>query len=154
MSRRARIGLMLGFALVIAFGVLLILVSARGSSLAGGIHIKDFTLCQGDVADGKLEPLNSLVLSPTMMIYACGYLEIGVAYPGNAGLYYYLNRGAETVFRPNSYYYLPFHSQYFSFPIATTVLLTPGKYQLAVYEIGVPKTVSVNFEIRPNPELP
>jgi len=143
---------MLGLAIVVSFSVLLVLMSARGGSLAGAIRIKDFTLCQGDIAGGKPEPLSSLVLSPTRVIYACGYLEIGVAYPGNAGLYYYLNKGEETVFRPNSYYYLPFHSQYFSFPITATVLLTPGKYQLAIYEMGYPKTASVSFEVRPNPK--
>ena len=151
MTKRVRIRLMLGFGIVIGFSVLLILMITRSGSLAGGIRIESFALCQGDIADGKPVPLKSLILSPTQVIYACGYLEIGVAYPGNTGLYYYLNRGEETIFRPNSYYHLPFHSQYFWFPITTTVLLTPGKYQLAVYEISDPKTESVSFEVRPNP---
>jgi hypothetical protein len=132
-----------------AFSILLALMGARGGPLSGVVQIKDLTLCQRDVVDGKPEPLNSLVISPTRVIYACGYLEIGVTYPGNAGLYYYLNKEEETVFRPSSYFYLPFHSQYFSFPITTPILLTPGKYQLAIYEIGHPKTASVSFEVRP-----
>ncbi|CAG0934546.1 hypothetical protein TFLX_03538 [Thermoflexales bacterium] len=151
MSKQMWIRLVLGLAVVIFFSVLLVLMSARGGSLSGVVRIKDFTLCQSDIKGRKLEPLRSLVISPARVIYACGYLEIGVAYPGNAGLYYYLTQGEETVFRPNSYYYLPFHSQYFSFPITTTTLLAPGKYQLAVYEIGDPKTASVSFEVRPNP---
>lgn len=153
LSRRRKLfRLMLGLAIVVSSGILLTLVIARGGSLTGAIRVKEFSLCQATTAGGRPQPLSSLVLTPTTIIYACGYLETEGSFIGRVYLRYYLNRGLETVFEPDSDYSLPFHSQYFSIPISTPVLLTPGEYRLYVFELGARSWLeSVRFEISPSP---
>jgi hypothetical protein len=115
-------------------------------------HVRDFTLCQANSAIATPLPLSSSVLTPTSVVYACGYLEVSPPNFGNLCLGFYLNRDKETVFIPD-YYCLPAQSQYFSYPIRTGELRTPGKYRLYVYNLGTRNWLeSVPFDIHPNPE--
>jgi hypothetical protein len=117
-----------------------------------GIQVRDFTLCQSDAINGKSAPLDTLVLTPTTVIYACGYLEAN-AFAGRVCLDAYLNKGTETVYSLKSSYCLPANSQCFTFPITTEVLRTPGQYRLYVYEVYSRLWLkSVPFEIRLNSE--
>lgn len=153
MSNRTRFRLILAFAIVVSFSILLVLVSARGGSLSGVMGIKNFTLCQADITGGAPRPLASLILSPTTVVHACGYLDVSLSYLGELCFYYQLIKENETVFRPKSYYCVPYHAQYFSFPVTTTALLVPGTYELYTYiTIERDRAEGVYFEIRPGPK--
>ncbi len=129
---------------------------ALGGNFADAVRITDFALCEPDTIDGKLQVLNSLVLSPTQTIYACGYLKLAIpsSFPSEVKcLSFYLNHGTETIATQESTYCLPARSQFFSHPFTTSKLLIPGEYRLYVYEVGSRLwTESVRFEIRSNPD--
>jgi len=151
MSNRTRIILILAFAIVVFFSISFVLAGTRGGSLSGVTGIKNFTLCQADSATGTPQPLASFVLTPTMIVHACGYVDVRVIYPADLCFYYELIKEKETVFRPRSYYCVPYRSQYFSFPVTTTELLVPGAYELYAYlTIERDLAESVYFEIRPS----
>ena len=71
-----RVGLVLAFAIAISFCVVEYIVLSRGGSLAGTIRIESFTLCQANNTGGTPQPLPSLILKPTTVVHACGYLAI------------------------------------------------------------------------------
>lgn len=151
MPKRTLVILMLVIAIVISFGIAEIIVFSRGGSLGGPIRIENFTLCQTDNTDGTLRPLTSSILTPTTVVHACGYLDVSLLFPGELCLYYQLERHNKIVFRPDSYYCMPYRSQYFSFPVTTTELLTPGTYEIYSYPtILRERPASVYFEVRPN----
>jgi hypothetical protein len=151
MSKRTLVILMLVLAIVISFGVMEIIALSRGGSLAGTIRIENFTLCQGEKADRTPQPLTSLIIRPTTVVHACGYVEVSLIWPSDLCFYYQLEKQDDIVFRPHSYYCMPYRSQYFSFPITTTELLVPGTYKLYSYEIMErDRPASVYFEIRAN----
>lgn len=150
MSLRVRFRLILAFAIVVFIGIAFVLAETRGGSLSGVMGIKNFTLCQADSAGGTPRPLASLILSPTTVVHACGYVDVRVTYPADLCFYYQLEKGNETVFRPKAYYCVSYHSQYFSFPVTTTELLVPGAYELYTYpDAARDSPESVYFEIRP-----
>jgi hypothetical protein len=138
----------LGFAIAVLF--VMIWICALGSPQFFPTHVRDFTLCQANSTTATPSPLSSLVLTPTSVVYACGYLEVSPPNFGNLCLSFYLNRDNETVFRPD-YYCLPAQSQHFSYPIRTGELRTPGKYRLYTYNLSTRNwSESVAFEIQPD----
>jgi|WetSurMetagenome_2_1015567.scaffolds.fasta_scaffold99156_2 hypothetical protein len=88
MSKQMQIRLMLAFFIVIFLGISLVMMIARGGSLSGVMGIRNFTLCQAGYAGGTPRPLASLILSPTTVVYACGYLDVSLSYPGDLCFYY------------------------------------------------------------------
>jgi hypothetical protein len=152
MSKQMRIRLVLALSIVVFFSILLAIVIARGGTLSGVNGIKDFTLCQADNAGEIPRPLGAIVLTPTTVIHACGYLDVSLSYPGDLCFYYKLIKDNETVFRPQSYYCVLYHSQYFSFPVTTSELLVPGAYELYAYiTIERDRSESIHFEISQSP---
>jgi hypothetical protein len=123
----------LGLALA-SLAIVLIWTLTHYENFSYGILVRDFTLCQADTIDGKPKPLDTLVLTPTTVIYACGYLEAN-AFAGQVCFDSYLNKGTETIYSLESYYCLPAHSQYFTLPIKAEALRIPGQYRLYIYEV-------------------
>jgi hypothetical protein len=151
MSKRTLVILMLVIAIVISFGIAEIIVLSRGGSLAGTIRINNFTLCQGEKADGTLQPLTSLILKPTTVVHPCGYLEVSLIYPSELCFAYEVLKNSQPVYRPYTEYCVPWRSQYFSFPVTTSELLIPGTYELYTYtDAARDRPASVYFEIRPS----
>lgn len=139
-------------AAAVSLSILCSLIIERGGILADPTRVEDFSLCQADIVGGKPQPLTSLILTPTSVIYACGYLEISEPRPWNMCLAFDLNRDRETIFRSDSYC-LPSHSQFFLYPIRTRGWGIPGKYRLYVYNVASRDwTESVAFEISPSPK--
>ena len=152
---RLFIKLIFGIGFAAPFILWCILTIQRGGLMYDPTDVKDFSLCQANVVGEKLEPLSSLVFTPTSRIYACGYLE--VTYPSswnNVCLAFYVDRmgsDRETVFRSESYC-IQAHSQYFVYPITTSGWGFPNKYRVYVYDIGTRNWLrSVAFEIIPAP---
>ena len=151
MSKRTLIILVLALAIVISFCIMEFIALSRGGSLAGIIRINNLTLCQAEKADGTPQPLTSLVLNPTTVVHACGYLEVSLSYPRKLCFSYELIKKNEAVFRPYTEYCVPWRSQYFSFPVTTSELLVPGTYELYTYtDAARDQPASVYFEIRPS----
>ncbi len=150
---RMRVGLVLAFAIAISFCVVEYIVLSRGGSLAGTIHINNFTLCQGEKADGTPQPLPSLILKPTNIVHACGYLDVSLIWPSELCFTYEVMKKKESVFRRYDAYCVPWRSQYFSFPVTTTELLIPDMYKLYICsDIKLNSPASVDFEIRSIPK--
>ena len=151
MSKRTLVILMLVIAIVISFGIAEIIALSRGGSLAGTIRINNFTLCQGEKADGTPQPLTSLILKPTTVVYPCGYLEVSLIYPSKLCFAYEVLKNSQPVYSPYTRYCVPWRSQYISFPVTTTELLTPGVYEFYTYpDVDRDSPQSVYFEIRPS----
>ena len=151
MSKRTLIISMLALATVISFGIMEIIALSRGGSLAGTIRINNFTLCQGENADGTPQPLTSLILKPTTVVHACGYLEVSLIYPSKLCFAYEVLKNSQPVYSPYTRYCVPWRSQYISFPVTTTELLIPGVYELFTYpDAARNSSESVYFEIRAN----
>jgi hypothetical protein len=151
MSRRTWIILMLVLAIVISFCIVEFIALSRGGSLAGTIRINNFTLCRGEKADGTPQPLTSLILKPTTVVHACGYLEVSLIWPSKLCFAYEVLKQREAVFRPYTRYCVPWRSQYISFPVTTTELLKAGVYELYAYpDADRDSPESVYFEIRPS----
>jgi hypothetical protein len=115
------------------------------------MSIKDFSLCSADLRDGKPQPLASLVLTPTSVVYGCGYMEAQLYVSTGVCLDFYLNRGTETIATTDAVYCLSARSQYFLYPFNSTRLQNPGKYRLYVYNPSSREWAeSVAFEISLN----
>ncbi len=143
--------------LLIAIGLLMaimcVLIILTGGAPFGTMRVKDFTLCEADLRDGKPQPLNSLVLKPTNVVYGCGYMTVELSVSTVQCLEFYLNRGIETIAQSVTNYCLPSHSQYFLYPFSSTQLRNPGKYRLYVYDPGSREWIeSIAFEISSNPQ--
>ena len=139
----------LGLTLALA-AIVLVWTLTHYENFSYGILVRDFTLCQADAIGGRPQPLATFVLTPTTTVYACGYLEVN-PFAGKVCFDSYLSKGTETIYRLDSYYCLPAHSQYFTIPIQTTALRIPGQYRLYIYEAYSRLWLkSVPFEISPN----
>jgi hypothetical protein len=162
MSNRVRISLIiLAFAIVVvvcgASSFVLVSTSYRliledRICIAGKIRIENFTLCQMNYMSGSPQPLSSSILTPTAAVTACGYMDVdpSCSVP-DLCLAYEVLRGSESVFRPYTRYCMPWHSQYFSFPVESRELLVPGIYELYAYpDAARDQPASVFFEIRPS----
>jgi hypothetical protein len=136
-------------AIGVMMAILFTLIFLSGGTLFGTMSVKDFSLCEAGLRDGKPQPLNSLVLTPTNVVYGCGYMEVEPFVSTVQCLRFYLNRSTEIIAEPASEFCLPSRSQYFLYPFESTLLRNPGKYRLHVYAPSSRVwTESIAFEIR------
>jgi hypothetical protein len=118
--------------------IVLVCWSAFPNGIAGrNVQVQEFSLCEGeDFVNGKPQQLGSRVISPTSTIYACGYMRIEKP-PSSFEecLSFYLYRNDKQVSAPLEDF-CSRDSVYFSHPLNTKALLTPGKYRLQVFDLA------------------
>jgi hypothetical protein len=127
--------------LFVTLWLLFIVVVCWSASPTGiwgrNVQVQEFSLCEADdFVNGKPQQLASKVVSPTSTIHACGYLRIEKPAPSfDVCLGFYLYRDDKQVLAPLD----NFCSRgpgYFSHPLNTKALLTPGKYRLQVFDLA------------------
>ncbi len=135
--------------LVITF---FILAAIQGGGKIGGYtRVLNFSLCDSDrFADGAPPKKTSSVMSPTSIIYGCGYLEIEKPVAGlSTCLLFNLWRDNKLILRYPDAYCTQDGSGYFSYAIKTDELQIPAAYKLEVFDQGSKNwTTSTTFEVR------
>ncbi len=130
-----------------------VLETIGGSGKTGGYTSKvlDFSLCTSDeFIEGRPRKLNSVVITPTSIIYACGYLQIENQIAGEPTcLLFDLQRNDRLILRYPDAYCTQNGSGYFIYAIKTNKLQVPAKYKLEVFDEGLKNwKENIAFEVR------
>ncbi len=149
-SARSKIFWISAALLVITFYVL---AAIQGGGIIGGYtsSVSDFSLCDSDKSvAGSPRKLTTAVISPTSVVYACGYLEIDKPVAGlNTCLLFNLWRNNALLVRYPDAYCTQDGSGYFSYAIKTDELQVPAAYKLEVFDWGLRTWItSTTFEVR------
>lgn len=100
----------------------------------GTTRVTDFSLCNAaNQVDDTPTVLESVVVSPTSVVYVCGYLSMEIKNPAarNVCLAFYLTRDGRLIYSRD---YCRDTAGYFVVPIETDDLFSPGQYSIRVID--------------------
>jgi hypothetical protein len=101
----------------------------------GTTRVTNFSLCNAaNQADGTPTVLESTVVSPTSVVYVCGYLSMEIKNPAarKVCLAFYLTRDGRLIYSRD---YCRDTASFFNVPIESDELFSPGQYSIRVIDL-------------------
>ncbi len=104
-----------------------------GGDLMGSTDVTGFTLCKPD--DGSFVAIEPSIVTPTTVIYVCGYLQTEIENPAarNVCLGFYVTRGDKSI---HSQQYCRAAPGYFSVALESNEFFTPATYSVKVMDVS------------------